>query len=75
MSSLFELFFPLKNIKQFRTQKQKPELWNWFLWTYPDKGPVTKVIDGAEEPELVQEKIGSCNSALVWKGQRKHRNI
>lgn len=42
-------------------------------WTYPNKGPVTKVVDCAEEPELVEEKIGSCHSALVWKGQRNHK--
>lgn len=36
-----------------------------YPWTYPNKGPVTKVVDGAEEPKLVEEKIGSCHSALV----------
>lgn len=44
-------------------------------WTYPNKGPVTEVVDSAEEPKLVEEKIGSCHSALVWRGQRKHKNI
>lgn len=33
--------------------------------TYPNEGPVTKVIDGAEKPELVEEKIRSCHGALV----------
>lgn len=39
--------------------------------THPNEGPVTKVVDCAEEPELVEEKIGSCHDALVWRGQRK----
>lgn len=26
-------------------------------WTYPNKGPVTKVVNGAEEPKLVKEKV------------------
>lgn len=34
-------------------------------WTHRNKSPVTKVIDGAEEPEFVEEKIGSSHSALV----------
>lgn len=37
--------------------------------TYRDKGPVTEVVNGAEEPELVQEKVGSCHGALIWKGR------
>lgn len=42
-------------------------------WTYPNKGPVTKIVDGAEEPELVEEKIGSGHCALVWKGRENTR--
>lgn len=40
-----------------------------FTLTYHDKGPVAKVVNGAEEPELVQEKVGSCHGALIWKGR------
>lgn len=35
--------------------------------SYPDEDPVSKVVDGAEEPELVQEQIGACHRALVCK--------
>ena len=35
------------------------------LWTHPNERPVTKVVDGAEEPELVEEKVGSCHGALI----------
>lgn len=48
---------------------------SFHLWTYPDKGPVTKVVDGAEEPEFVEEKIRPCHGALIWKRQEKHKNI
>lgn len=34
-------------------------------WTYPNKGPVTKVVNGAEEPKLVKEKICSGHGALI----------
>lgn len=44
-------------------------------WTYPDEGPVPEVVDGAEEPELVQEQVGSCDDALIWKGHREHTHI
>lgn len=43
-------------------------------WTYRNKSPVAKVIDCAEEPEFVEEKIGSCHGALVWKRQGKTEN-
>lgn len=33
--------------------------------TYHNKGPVTEVVDRAEEPEFVKKKIGPCHSALV----------
>lgn len=36
-----------------------------YLWTYSNKSPVPKVVDGAEEPELVKEKIRPCDSALI----------
>lgn len=42
-------------------------------WTHRNKSPVTKVIDCAEEPEFVEEKIGSGHSALVWKRQEKQK--
>lgn len=35
--------------------------------TYPNKGPVSKVVDGTEEPKLVEEKIRPGHNALVWK--------
>lgn len=44
-------------------------------WTYRNKSPVTKVIDCAEEPEFVEEQIGSCHSALVWKRQETKENV
>lgn len=40
-------------------------------WTYPNEGPVPKVVDGAEEPELVEEEVRPGYSALVWKTQQR----
>ena len=42
--------------------------------TYPDEYPVSKVVDGAEEPELVQEQIGARHHTLVWntQGEKAH---
>lgn len=34
-------------------------------YTYDKKCPVAKVVDGAEEPELVKEKVRSRNRALI----------
>ncbi len=78
--NLFELFFPPNSYWELSTVivtllKIKMMTFYWRPWTYPNKGPVTKVVDGAEEPELVEEKIGPGHNALVWKGQRKHKNI
>lgn len=48
----------------------KDALWfSTFTPTYRDEGPVAEVVNGAEEPELVQEKVGSCHGALIWKGR------
>lgn len=33
--------------------------------TYCKKCPVAKVVDSAEEPKFVEEKIRSCHCALV----------
>lgn len=44
-------------------------------WTYRNESPVPKVIDCAEEPEFVEEQIGSCHSALVWKRQERKENV
>lgn len=33
--------------------------------TYPNERPVAEVVDGAEEPELVEEQVGSRHSAFV----------
>lgn len=62
-----QIFTNSKNIWTFHSTKNIITTYHLCHWTYPDKDPVTEVVDGAEEPELVEEKIGSCHNALVWK--------
>lgn len=40
-------------------------------WTYPKKGPVTKIVGSTEEPELVKEQVRPGDSALICKEQMK----
>lgn len=71
------VFLPKCSLRTFSFTLLKIKTMVFYLhpWTYPNKGPVTKVVDGAKEPELVEEKIGSCHGALVWMRQRKHKNM